>query len=120
MRRREFITLLGGAAAAWPLAARAQQDGRLRRVGVLIAGGEHDPGSWATRTALQEALAKLGWIEGRNLQIDVRFGESELDRIRRYAVELVSLAPDVIVTGGNSTTIAMQQTDKTIPVVFMA
>jgi putative ABC transport system substrate-binding protein len=118
IRRREFITLLGTAAAAWPLAARAQQVGGMRRLGWLIAGAENDLGGRATRTALQEALAKLGWIEGRNLRIDLRFGAGDPVRIRAYAAELVGLAPDVMVTGSGAPTIALQQQTQTIPIVF--
>src|SRR6516165_2357231 len=97
MKRRAFISLLGGA-AAWPMAARAQQDGRVRRIGVLAGGTEDDSATRANLTALREGLAKLGWIEGRNLRIDLRFTGSDPDRLRTYAVELVSLAPDVMVT----------------------
>src|SRR5262245_12803222 len=120
MRRREFITLLGGAAAAWPLAARAQQDGRVRRVGWLIGGAETDLGSHAARAALQEALTRLGWIEGRNLRIDRRFGGRDLDHIRAYGAELVGLMPDVIITTAGAPTQAAQQLTQTIPIVFTA
>src|SRR5262245_13343860 len=98
MRRREFITLLGGAAVSWPLVARAQRDGRVRRVGFLSGGAENDPGAQSSRGALLEGLAKLGWIEGRNLHIEFRFGASDVGRMRTFATELVRLAPDVIVT----------------------
>jgi putative ABC transport system substrate-binding protein len=98
MRRREFVTLLGGTAAAWPLAARAQQGERVRRIGVLAGQTEDDPANRANLAALREGLAKLGWIEGRNLRIDQRFTNSDPDRMRAYAVELVSLAPEVIVS----------------------
>jgi putative ABC transport system substrate-binding protein len=120
MQRRDFITLLSGAAAAWPLAAGAQQDGRVRRVGWLVAAAENDLGSRASRAALLEALAKLGWIEGRNLRIDVRFGASDPDRIRASAAELVSLAPDVIVTTGGAVTQAVRRQTQTIPIVCTA
>src|SRR5262249_16881414 len=92
MHRRSFLTLLGASAAAWPLAARGQQAGRVRRIGVLTGLAEEE------YSALREGLAKLGWIEGRNLRIDLRFTLGDPDRIRAYAAELVSLAPDVIVT----------------------
>jgi putative tryptophan/tyrosine transport system substrate-binding protein len=118
MRRRQFITLLGGA-AAWPLAARAQQDERVRRVGWLIGRAENDPFTQASRAAFQEALAKLGWIEGRNLRIDLRFAADDPYRIRAYAMELVGLAPDVIVTGSAVATRAVQQQTQTIPIVFV-
>ena len=116
MKRREFITLLGGAATAWPIAARAQQ--RERRIGVL-AGVAEDNTTQANLTALREGLAKLGWIEGRNLRIDLRVNLNDPDRIRAHAVELISLTPDVIVTSSRPATIVVQLT-KTIPIVFTA
>jgi putative ABC transport system substrate-binding protein len=96
MHRRDFITLLGGAAAAWPLVARAQQDSRMRRIAVLdgLAGTERDPASQANLAAFRETLTKLGWIEGRNLRIDHRAGAGNLDRIRAAAAELVGFAPE--------------------------
>jgi putative ABC transport system substrate-binding protein len=122
MQRRSFITLLGGAAAAWPLAARAQQSGRVRRVGVLMGGAtEGDALPRANLALLRDELARLGWMEGRNLRIDVRFAASDLTRIRAYSAELVSLAPDVlVVTPPTIATIAMQQQTQTIPIVFTA
>ena len=103
MQRREFITLLGGAAAAWPLAARAQQavlaqqDGRTRRIAWLIGGAENDRDRQAMQGALREGLAKLGWIEGQNLQTEVRWGAADLSLIRAYATDLVGLfKPDVL------------------------
>jgi putative ABC transport system substrate-binding protein len=119
MRRRDFITLLGGA-AAWPLAARAQQAGSGRRVGVLAGATEDNPDARANLAALRDGLAKLGWIEGRNLRIDLRFTLSDPARLRAYAVELVSLAPDVIVTTSQPATTAVQEHTKTIPIVFTA
>ncbi len=118
MRRRQFISLLGGAAAAWPLAARAQQGERVRRVGWLDAGNESDPVSQTNRAALGEALTKLGWIDGRNLKVDLRFGAGDANRMRASAAELVALAPDVIVTSGAAATLALQQATQTIPLVF--
>jgi putative tryptophan/tyrosine transport system substrate-binding protein len=118
IRRREFITLLGGAAAAWPIAARGQQDGRARRISLLVGGAENDREMQAGRVALQEALAKLGWVEGRNLRIDLRFGAGDPDAIRAYAAELVGLTPDVIVTNTGATTRAVQQQTQTIPIVI--
>jgi putative tryptophan/tyrosine transport system substrate-binding protein len=118
VQRREFITLLGGAAAAWPVAVRAQQPERMRRIGVLINGAEGDPYQKPRLAALWEGLAKLAWAEGRNLRIDLRYGAGDLSRIRAYAAELVSLAPEVIVTSTTVTTIAVQQQTKTIPIVF--
>jgi putative ABC transport system substrate-binding protein len=120
MRRREFISFLGVAAAAWPLPARAQQGGRVRRVGVLASGDEGDPFQKGNLAALWEGLAKLGWVEGRNLRIDLRYAAGDRDRIRTYAAELVSLAPDVIVTTFTEATIAVQQQTKAIPIVFTA
>jgi putative ABC transport system substrate-binding protein len=118
MRRREFITLLGGAVAAWPLAARAQQDGRVRRVGWLIGSAENDQQSPAGSSALREALAKLGWIEGRNLRIDLRFGAGDPATVRAYAAELISLTPDVIFANSGTATSALQQRTQTTPIVF--
>jgi putative tryptophan/tyrosine transport system substrate-binding protein len=93
--RREFITLIGGA-AAWPLAARAQQPDRMRRIGALMYLSANDPDSPAYVAAFARGLQDLGWIEGRNIRIDYRWGGGDLDRVRRYAAELVALAPDVI------------------------
>jgi putative ABC transport system substrate-binding protein len=120
--RRDFITLLGGGAAASviPRVARAQQPGPMRRIGWLIAGAENDPGSQAQRAAFREGLAKLGWIEGRNLRIDMRFGTGLRDRIQAAAAELVGLAPDVIVTLSGVSTAAAQAQTQTIPIVFAA
>ena len=102
MKRREFITLLGGAAAAWPLAARAQQSGPMRRVGVITgAGVDADDADMKARFgAFAQALEQLGWSHGRNVQIDYRFGSGNPDDIRRHAVELAALAPDVILSSG--------------------
>jgi len=116
MKRRAFITLLGGA-AMWPLAARGQQAVRVGRIGWLIARAESL--SHADGAAFQEALAKLGWIEGRNLRIDLRFAADDPDHIRAYAMELVGFAPDVIVTGAAVATKAVQQETQTIPIVFI-
>jgi putative ABC transport system substrate-binding protein len=120
MRRRDFITLLGGAAVAWPLAARAQQGEKVRRIGVLVGGAEDNSNTRANLAALGDGLAKLGWIEGRNLRIDLRFTLSDPARMRAYAVELVSLAPDVIVTSSRPATTAVQEQTKSIPIVFTA
>jgi putative ABC transport system substrate-binding protein len=120
MRRRDFITLLGGAAVAWPLAARAQQGEKVRRIGVLVGGAEDNSNTRANLAALGDGLAKLGWIEGRNLRIDLRFTLSDPTRMRAYAVELVSLAPDVIVTSSRPATTAVQEQTKNIPIVFTA
>jgi putative ABC transport system substrate-binding protein len=117
MRRRELITLLGGAAAAWPLAARAQQTERMRRVGVLIGGSASDPTSERYAAVFKEELAKLGWIEGRNLRIDLRFAVDS-DQSQDSAAELVSLAPDVIHVSTGAPTRAVRRQTQTIPIVF--
>jgi putative ABC transport system substrate-binding protein len=118
MNRREFIAGLGG--AAWPLVARAQQPGRMRRLGWLIDADENDPQAQATKAALLEALGKLGWIEGQNLHVDARFGARDFSRIHDVAAELVSLAPEVIVTNGGAAILELQQRTKTIPIVYTA
>src|SRR5215831_4959604 len=119
MKRRDFITLLGGA-ASWALAARAQQGERMRRIGWLWGGGEDDLGLQVDRTALQEALAKVGWIEGRNLRIEIRFGAGDTARLQGYAAELVRLAPDVMLASNGAAASAVQSETRTIPIVFTA
>src|SRR5215211_3672191 len=118
MTRREFITLLGGAATAWPLATTAQQVERIRRVGVLMPFVAGDPEAQIRSTVLAQTLQQLGWTIGRNLEIDYRFAGGAADRIRQYAAELVALAPDVIVTVGSITVAPTQQASRTIPIVF--
>jgi putative ABC transport system substrate-binding protein len=115
--RREFITLLGGA-AAWPLAARAQQDGRVQRIGVLLDGDENDPVAKTNLSAFTQALAGLGWTDGRNVRMDLRYAGGDINRIRALAQELVGLQPDIIVTGGSLATIAVQRETRVIPIVF--
>jgi len=117
--RREFITLLGGAAAAWPLAARAQQRERVRRIGVLTAFASDDPANQRRVLAFAQALAQSGWTEGRNIRIDVRWGARDPERIRRYAAELVALAPDVILAVGSPSTGPLLQASRAIPIVFV-
>jgi putative ABC transport system substrate-binding protein len=117
MKRRQFITLLGGA-AAWPLAARAQQGDRVRRIGVLTPGDENDPVLKAGMSAFTQALANLGWTEGRNLRMDLRWGRGEANRIRALAQELVGLQPDIIVTIAHLAAAAVQRETRTIPIVF--
>ena len=117
MKRREFMTLLGGA-ATWPLAARAQQPERMRRVGILMNSGADDTDSQAQLAAFQEELEQLGWLSGRNLQIDTRWGAEDSERIRRYAVEIVALAPDVILAAGGPVVAAIRRASRTVPVVF--
>jgi putative ABC transport system substrate-binding protein len=118
VRRRAFITLLGGAAATWPLAARAQQAERVRRIGILTNLAEDDPEERARNAAFLQALQQLGWSEGRNLRIERRSGAGDAERIRRNAVELVALTPDVIVAAGSASLIPLLQVTRTVPVVF--
>jgi putative ABC transport system substrate-binding protein len=119
MRRREFITLLGGT-AAWPLAAAAQQPERMRRIGVLMAHAESDPEFQAYVSAFREGLQKLGWMEGRNIQLDFRWGALDDAELRqRSATELIALKPDLIVTQNTPPTASMLQHTRTIPVVFV-
>jgi putative ABC transport system substrate-binding protein len=117
MKRREFITLLGGVAAAWPLAARAQQAERMRRVGALMNLAADDPDASLHVAAFSQGLQERGWIVGRNIRIDWRWGADDRDRHRAYATELVALAPDVLLTAG-ATVRPMQQATRTIPIVF--
>ena len=119
MRRREFITVLGGAAVVWPLAARAQQTERVRVVGILSILGPDDPEAKARTTIFEETLQQLGWSVGRNLKIETREVGSDVDRLRRYAAELVALAPDVIFSMGTLPVASLQQATRTIPIVFM-
>jgi putative tryptophan/tyrosine transport system substrate-binding protein len=117
VKRRQFITLLG-AAAAWPLAARAQQPERMRRIGVLIPYAADDPEGQARIAAFLQGLQQLGWTEGRNVRIDYRWSAGDADRARRYAAELVALAPDVILASGASTVGPLLQATRTVPIVF--
>jgi putative ABC transport system substrate-binding protein len=116
MRRREFITLLGGA-AAWPLTARAQQE-RVRRIGVLMPSAADDPEYQARMTAFVQGLAQLGWIDGRNVRIDTRWGVADADRIRKYAAELLALAPDVILANSSAAVAPLLQATRAVPIVF--
>ena len=118
MQRRKFITLLGGAAAAWPLTARAQQPERVRRIGVLMTVAADDPEGQARIAAFQQGLQQSGWTVGRNVRIDTRWGAGDADRIRRYAAELVALAPDVILASGGTVVGALLQATRTVPIVF--
>ena len=102
MKRREFITLLGGAAAAWPLAARAQQPERVRRIGVLMHLAADDPEGQARIGAFLQGLQEWGWAVGRNVRIEYRWAAGDAERIRKYATELVALAPDVILAAGGA------------------
>jgi putative tryptophan/tyrosine transport system substrate-binding protein len=119
MQRREFIKLIGGAAAAWPLAAQAQQGERVRRIGVLMPLAADDPVGQARIAALREGLAKLGWAEGRNIRIDTRWTTTgDVESMQRFAKELVALQPDLILTQSTPITAMMLQETRTIPIVF--
>jgi putative ABC transport system substrate-binding protein len=118
MRRREFISLLGGA-AAWPLGARAQQAERMRRIGVIMNLAEHDPEGQARVGAFRDGLQQLGWTVGRNVRIDIRWEGADADRARRYAAELVTLAPDAILASAAPAVEALQQVTRTVPIVFV-
>ena len=117
MRRREFITLLGGA-AAWPIAARAQQSERVRRVGVLMLYAENDSEAQAWVAAFREGLQKLGWVEGHNIRFDTRWAWADVEAMQRIARELIALQPDVILSQVTPTTVALLQQTRTIPIVF--
>jgi putative tryptophan/tyrosine transport system substrate-binding protein len=118
MRRRDFITLLGGATATWPLAARAQQGERMWRIGVLMGYPEGDPQAQANVIALRRGLQDLGWMEGRNLQIDYRWAGGDPDKARTFARELIGMTPDAILPSTNQVTRILQQETRTIPIVF--
>jgi ABC-type uncharacterized transport system substrate-binding protein len=118
MKRRKFITLLGGAAVAWPLAARAQQGERMRRIVFLHGRSDNDPEEQVRVVAFQEGLASLGWTENRNVKIEHRFSGGELARIQDYTAEVVSSPPDVIVANGSPVIAALKQATRTIPIVF--
>jgi putative tryptophan/tyrosine transport system substrate-binding protein len=120
MRRREFITLLGGAAVAWPLAASAQQSGGMRRIGVLAAYAEHDPEAQVRVTAFRQALQGLGWTEGGNVVMEYRWGAGDADRARTFAAEMTALKPDVILAHGTPAVTALRAATRTIPVVFVS
>jgi putative tryptophan/tyrosine transport system substrate-binding protein len=119
MRRRAFISLLGGAGAAWPLAARAQQGERMRRIVVLMSVAAEDPEGPVRAAAFAHGLQRLGWSVGGNVRIDYRWGAGDGDRIRRYAAELVALAPDVILATGSATLGPLLQATRIVPIVFV-
>ena len=119
MKRRDFIAMLGGAAATWPIAARAQQPDRMRRVGVLVGSAADDSEFQAHVAAFRDSLAQLGWIDGRNLRIDTRWATSNGDELRRHAAELATLSPDVILAAtGTATAAPLLQATRIVPVVF--
>ena len=118
MRRREFITLIGGAAAAWPLAARAQQPERVRRIGVLAGLAEDDPEMQADLTAFARGLQQLGWTDGSNVQIDYRWSAGDADRTRKNVAEIVALAPDVVLAAAAAVG-PLLQASRTVPIVFV-
>jgi putative tryptophan/tyrosine transport system substrate-binding protein len=120
MRRREFITLVGGAAATWPLAARAQQPDRMRLIGVLMGYAESDPAAQSEVAAFRVGLAKLGWTEGSNLRIELRWGAGDADKIGTFAKELVDLRPDAILAHTTAVTGALARETRTIPIVFVS
>jgi putative ABC transport system substrate-binding protein len=115
--RRNVIALFGGATVPWPPTAHAQQAGRMRRVGVLMAGAANDPAWHGYAVTFRESLAKFGWVEGRNLRTDVRFGGGDASRLRVQAAELVKALPEVILTASVAATAAVQQETQTIPIV---
>jgi putative ABC transport system substrate-binding protein len=117
MKRRDFITLLGGA-AAWPLVARAQQGDRVRRIGVLMPRDENDSVAKPLVSVLTRSLADLGWTDGRNVRMDLRWGRGDINRIRGFAKELVDLQPDIIVTSTTAAIAALQRETRSIPIVF--
>jgi putative ABC transport system substrate-binding protein len=116
MRRREFITLLAGA-AAWPLAVRAQQPERMRRIGVLMSFGAHDPEAQSRATAFENGLRQLGWVRGHNLSIEYRWADNS-DVLRTYATELVGMAPDLILVNSTPAIAALQEQHQAVPIVF--
>jgi putative ABC transport system substrate-binding protein len=120
VKRREFITLLGGAGAAWPLTVRAQQSERVRRIGVLMLYPENDPEGQRRATAFREGLQKLGWVVGRNVQIDFQWGLGDADWLRSAAAQLLRLVPDVILANGTPAAKTMQQASRAVPVIFIA
>src|SRR5580700_7984971 len=119
MRRRNFLTLLGSAAAAWPRVARAQHQERIRRIGVLMHLAADDPEGQSRLAAFLQGLQEAGWAVGRNVAIDVRWAAADVEAMKRFAKELVALQPDLIFTSSTPATAAMLQTTRDIPVVFV-
>ena len=118
MRRRAFITLLGSA-VVWPVAARTQQSEGVRRIGILMNRAADDPQGQARLAAFQQGMQHLGWTDGGNVRIDVRWGADDVDRERRYAAELVALAPDIVLASGTLSVTALQHVSRTLPIVFV-
>jgi ABC-type uncharacterized transport system substrate-binding protein len=118
MRRREFILLIGGAAATWPLAARAQEPSGVRRIGVLMNISD-DPEGKARLAAFRQSLEQLGWIDGRNVRIDTKWADGDVERIRRLATEMVAQSPDVILATGSAAAAPLLQATRTVPIVFV-
>jgi putative ABC transport system substrate-binding protein len=118
MRRREFITFVGGAAVAWPIASRAQQPERVRRIGVLLNGSSSDPELQRRYTAFRRGLAALGWVEEKNLHVEIRWGVGDAERVHAHARELVQLAPEIIFSNGTPATAALKRATSSIPIVF--
>src|SRR5258708_35770990 len=119
MKRREFILALGGAAVTWPLASRAQQADRVRRIGVLVGAGADGLDAQARQGAFLQGLQQLGWTDGRNVRIDTRWGGAKPDDIRKYAADLVALAPDVILAAGNAPVERLVQATRPVPIVLV-
>src|SRR4029077_4871301 len=119
MKRREFIMLIGGAAATWPLAAYARQPAPMRRVGVLMNRAADNPQAQAEILAFQQALQKLGWNDGRNVRFDIRSGENDIDHTRKFAAELAALTRDVCLAAGALSVTALQHLSRTLPIVFV-
>ena len=119
MKRREFITLIAGAAAAWPIAARGQQSDRVRRIGLMYGGSQADPQGQASLTAFAKAMRELDWVAGRNIVIEQRFADGDPDRMRTLAKELIGLRPDLVVAHTTPVVAALQQESRTIPIVFV-
>jgi len=119
MQRRDFITLLGGAAVSWPLKARAQQPERVRRVGALMPFSADDTEAKAIVAAIRQGLEELGWTDGRNIRIDYRWGGRNVERTRAYAVELVGLSPDLIFAFFNAQLAPLSRETRTIPIIFV-
>jgi ABC-type uncharacterized transport system substrate-binding protein len=117
--RRKFIAMLGGAAAAWPLVAHAQQAERMRRIGVLMGPAADDPEGQARATAFLQGLRQLGWTDGRNVLIDTRWAAGDAERIRKHVAELAALAPDVILAAGSANAGPLLQATRTVPIVFV-